>query len=137
MADLTITTAQVLPDTLGSIEDGIAGEAIDAGESIYKKSDDGKWYLTDADALATAATPAVAVNSAAAGQKVSAQKSGSPTIGAGAAPAVGQLYVASTTAGGIAPYADLASGDYVAIIGVGASGNKIKMRAWSSGIAKA
>jgi hypothetical protein len=49
---------------------------------------------------------------------------------------VGQVYVASTNAGGIAPYADLGSGDYVTILGVATTATNLKLSINQSGIAK-
>jgi hypothetical protein len=47
------------------------------------------------------------------------------TLGAAAAPTVGIIYCVSATAGGIAPSADLTTGDYVTILGVGATTNRL------------
>ena len=47
MADLTITAANVAPGA-GAVKDtGTAGEALTAGQLVYKKSADGKWYKAD------------------------------------------------------------------------------------------
>jgi hypothetical protein len=60
------------------------------------------------------------------------QTAGPITIGAGAAPAVGTIYCLSATAGGIAPSADLATGNRTTILGVGAATNAIVLRVNSS-----
>ena len=52
--------------------------------------------------------------------------------------AVGQAYVVSAAnAGGIAPYADLASTNQVTLLGVGQTTSRIKLAGNASGIAKA
>lgn len=128
MADLSVTVAQVLPDTTGTYLDGIAGAAITAGQAVYVDSTTRTVKLADANASAlTAAAKGIALHGALTGQPIRAQRTGTPTIGAAAAPVVGTIYVVSATAGGICPAADLATGHYVTILGVGVTGNKLKM----------
>jgi predicted transcriptional regulator len=134
MADLSITTSEVQPGT-ASTPTLVAGEAIDAGEVIYKKAADGEAYLADADAEASAEAIGIAVCSAAAGQKVAYQKTGTVTIGSSASVAQGQVYVVSGTAGKIAPEGDLATDDYVTILGVGNDADGIDLDINATGIA--
>lgn len=130
MADLSITASQVVQSsTTSDIEHGTAGEAITVGQSVYKKASDGKIYKADADnSSATAAAIGIAVSGAdAASQSVSWQKTGTITIGAAAAITAGATYYVSDTAGGIKPEADLTTGDYVTMLGVGNGSNGIVM----------
>lgn len=113
---------------------GTAGETVTAGQPVYLKASDSKYYKADANASAEAAgAVAIMLHGADAGQPIKAQSGGDITIGAGAAPAVGTIYVVSGTAGGIAPSADIATGWYVTILGVGAASNIIKMKVYASG----
>lgn len=139
MADLSITATQVLPDADGTREYGTAAEAITAGQYVYRDATTLTWKLFDANDSTrnTSTAPGVALNGASAGQQIGVQTSGTMTLGAGAAPAVGTIYVASATAGGIAPAADLTTGHVVVVIGVGFTGNKIKLHNWATGVTKA
>ena len=134
MADLSITAAQVLPGADAILEHGTAGAAVTPGQPVYKDASDHKWKLADADSTsAIASARGVAVSqSAADGQSISVQTGGTLTLGAGAGPAVGTIYVLSGTAGGIAPAADLASGDRTTILGVGGATNTLKLSVYAS-----
>lgn len=121
MADLTITAASVLPGSNAAVVQGTAGEAITAGNVVYQSSTTKKWMLADNDsATAEAKAPqGIALNGAALNQPVSVQKSGDITIGATLTP--GTAYYLSSTAGGICPVADVASGDNVVLLGIAKS----------------
>jgi hypothetical protein len=128
MADLSITATSVLKGTGAKTESLIAGAAITAGQSLYKDaSDSNKAKLTDADSATAAARVfyGIALNGAASGQPVVVQTGG--IIAIGATVAVGVAYYLSDTAGGICPFADLESGDYPTIIGIGVSTTAIKI----------
>lgn len=120
MADLTVTASQVLPGAGARFADGTAGVAVTAGQVVYQSTSD-TMLLADADAGTPAAANGrgIALNGASIGQPVRIQTEGTITLGAGAAPVKGTIYVLSGTAGGICPAADLASGDRVTVLGVG------------------
>lgn len=134
MADITVTPASVLKGTNATTETGIAGEAIDAGEVVYKKAADGKFWLSDANDATVAVNAAygIALNSAAANQPVVVQTRGSITIGATIT--AGTIYVLSATAGGIAPAADLTTGWSRTILGVASSTTVIDLSIVNTGI---
>lgn len=135
MADLTITPAQVLPGSDAIFSEGVAGAAITPGQSVYQDgSDANKWKLADADStILTAAARGIAVGQAAAdGQRITVQTGGTITLGAGAAPTLGIIYVVSGTAGGIAP-SPAGSGDWTTILGVAGATNTLKMSVFASG----
>jgi len=121
MADLVITAASVVA-TSGSreIEHGRAGATITAGQVVYKASN-GKYALADNDsATAAAKTPrGIALHGASDDQPLAVLTGGEITIGATLT--AGMDYYLSSTAGGICPRADLASGDYVVLIGMAKS----------------
>lgn len=136
MADVTVTAASVL--WTGSKDTGLAGATITRGQPLYMDATDGnRLKPADADVAATSAIVGIALNDAADEQPVEyGYGDGTLTVG-GAGVVVGQIYVVSTTAGGIAPYSDLLSGDFVAFIGVGATTSTIKCKLFDSQIAKA
>ena len=134
MADLTINAADVVPPATG-VNAGTAGDAVAAGQSGYLDSTDGnRVKLADADnTAATAEAVGVAVNSAPkAGQPVSYLTLGDLTVTSGVT--VGEIYVVSGTAGGVAPEGDLASSDYVTILGIGKTATSIAVKVHVSGI---
>lgn len=88
------------------------------------------------DGAAKAAVAGITVNGASSGQKVNYQKSGDLTSGSTAL-TVGQTYINSTNAGGIAPISDLASGSYVSILGVATSATNLKLGILNSGTTRA
>jgi hypothetical protein len=136
MADLSITATQVQPDTTSGVNNGYyAGATIAAGDVVYVDTSTSTWKLADTNdgGQSTATILGIALCGAVSGQPVTVQVTGSPTLGAGAAPVVGTIYVLSATPGKIAPAADLATGWRTSIIGVGTTGNKIKLNIFLSG----
>ena len=137
MPDLTITVASV-KKVSGSTktDEGTAGVTITAGQSVYKDSTNSdKYALADADTQAASVCKGIALHAALADQPLEVGTGG--LIDIGATVTVGQVYVVSTTAGGVAPYSDLAAGDYVSIIGVGTTVARIDLRINNSETAKA
>lgn len=134
MVDISVTSANVDPGANAVIKHGYAGEAITAGQAIYKSATDGLIYLGDADSATDAVQDCdgIAVNSAAANQPVAYQESGQIDIGGTVT--VGEIYVLSGTAGGVAPEGDLATGDKVVIIGVGVTSTDILLGLFNSGV---
>lgn len=131
MADLVITAASVISS--GRKETGTAGATVTAGQVVYLDSADNKFKLADNDS-ATAAVRAphgIALNGAATGQPLTVHTGGSIVIGATVA--VGTVYMLSSTAGGIAPVADLGAGDYNSTIGVATSTTAIDVDIQSAG----
>ena len=131
MADATVTAANVQPVTTGTNQTKIAsvtaGATITAGQSVYKNSS-GTWALADADASAETAGQrgvGVALNGASSSQPLDVATGGEYDPGFTATEGV--MYVLSGTAGGVAPSADLATGDWVTILGVGNSSGNIDL----------
>lgn len=122
MADISITAANVVKGSNAVVEAGTAGATITAGQVVYKDASDGKYKLADADS-ATAAAKAprgIALNGASNNQPLSILRSGDITIGA-TLTAGTAYYLSPTTAGGICPLADVASGDDVVLLGLAES----------------
>ena len=134
MVDVSVTASGVLPESGAEIQSGYAGATITAGQALYKDSSDSN-SLKPADADDTSAKATVvgiALNSASDGQPVDYQTRGNIDIGGTVT--VGTVYVLSGTAGGICPAADLATGDYTSIIGVGVDADSIKLGILNSGV---
>lgn len=135
-ADITISAASVVPSAHAVQLQATAGATITAGQPIYLDTNDAdtqgraKAKLSDADS-ATAAVRVVdgiAINSASAGQPVIYVVS-DPALTIGGSQTVNTILILSGTAGGIAPSADLSSGEYLVVIGVVKSATTIFFRA--------
>ena len=132
MADITITAASVVPGANATQIQGTAGETITAGMAVYLKSSDSRWWKAQADGTSAESgvgsnTLGVALTGSSAGQPIIVDTADTNGITIGGTTVVGTVYCVSATAGGICPWADLASTNYVTIVGVGDTSNKIKM----------
>lgn len=120
MADLTITASAVVKTSTTSILEGIAGGTVTAGQPVYKDTTASNTLKPcDADVLASSKAVGIALHSASTNQPLKYASRGDLTMGA--VMTKGVPYFVSTTAGGICPYGDLASGDYVTFLGVASS----------------
>lgn len=131
MADLTITPANVAlaGNTTGAGPSVVQyGEAVTQGEPLYLNTSDGKYYLADADASATAAEATKLAMTPASADGYGIVAGAGMEVNLGATLTVGTTYVVSATAGGIAPIADLTTGDYTCIIGTAQTASKIKLQ---------
>lgn len=135
MTDISITAANVIAGSDANIESGTAGATITAGQAVYKSSTTKKWLLADSDsATAEARVPGgIALNGASNGQPIVVQKSGDITIGATLT--AGTAYYLSDEPGAICPLADLASGDYVVLIGLAKSTTVLDIDIQNPGVA--
>lgn len=135
MSDISITAANVQKTATSKTESGVAGATITAGQWVYKDPSTGKYLLADCDsATAAARVPAgVALNGAADGQPLAIATAGPVTIGGTLT--AGVAYYLSATAGGMAPVADLASGDYPCILGIATSASVLDIAIHSAGVA--
>lgn len=126
MADLSQTAANV-NRVSGRTRAGVAGDTITAGMPVYEDlADSNHFKPADADASEAASKAAgIALGGGSDGQEIIVQFSGE--IDPGATATEGVVYVVSATAGGIAPVADLTTGDYVCILGIGNSNGNIDM----------
>jgi hypothetical protein len=135
MADITITAASVLPGSNAAVVHGTAGATITAGQVVYQAANDKKWKLADNDSATAEIRIAtgIALNGASDGQPIAVQKSGDITIGGTLT--AGVSYFLSSTPGGIAPYADIASGDYVCLLGMSKSTTVLALDISYTGVA--
>lgn len=123
MADITVTAANVAVGA-STLRTKIVqfGEAVTQGQVLYLSTSDSKYYKCDADAAASAIAECIALTPGSTNGyglvAIAATEPGKALVNLGATLAVGTVYAVSTTAGGIAPIADLASGDYITTLGV-------------------
>jgi len=132
MADLSITAANVR--SYGTQVSGIAGESITQGQTVRLNTSTGKYVISSDDSAANAATAGIALNAASDNQPLYVHTAG--LINPGATVAVGKVYVQSTS-GAIAPVDDIASSEYITVIGVGTTTSRIKVAINQSGVAAA
>ena len=136
MADLVVTAASVQPGAGAATKKGTAGEAITAGQAVFKAADNTIQLAENDQTVDEAAIVGVAVNSAeAAGQPVEYVITGEVTFNA--VIAAGQVYIVGAAPGGIAPEADAITGEFVSVVGVGVSTTSIKLGILQSGVAHA
>jgi len=133
MADLVITPANVLAYGGAPTKDGVAGETLTAGQTLYRKAADGKLYKAAATSAALAAAVGVALNGGAAGQPVKYCEGGG--LNPGATVAVGTIYGVTDTAGGIGPVSERAAADFITILGIGITASRINLAINASGVA--
>jgi hypothetical protein len=128
-ADVTIVAATLVPGANAQVRQGVAGVAITAGQLVYIDTTTNTWKLTDANLSAAAAdVDGIAGNTAGAGQALTVITA-DDDLTLGGTTAKGTIYIASATAGGIAPAADLVSGWYAIVVAVGKDTTKIRFRA--------
>ena len=133
MVDISVTAANVVKGTGAVTQNGTAGATITAGQSIYLDTVAGTLKLADADVVASAAAAGIALHGASLNQPLAYQSAGRITIGGTVV--VGTVYVVSITAGGVAPLADIASGDFVTVLGIGVTTAIIALDIQVSGVA--
>lgn len=135
-SDLSITAANVVKGSTSAVKtlSGIASESVTAGQTAYRDPTTKKFGKADANgASALRSVSGIFLNTAGANQPVVVQTDGPITIGATVT--VGEIYVSSATAGGIAPEADLTTGHYVSVLGIGISATQIDLKMHNSGVA--
>ncbi len=135
MTDISVTAANVLPAAGAVSKNGIAGEAITAGQSVFEAADGDLELCENDQAAIDAACVGVALNDAAVGQQVNYAITGDVTFNA--VLAAGETYIVGAAPGGIAPEVDAVAGEFVTIIGVGTSTTNLKLGILQSGVAHA
>lgn len=135
MADLSVTAANVVKGSNAVVEHGHAGETITAGQVVYLDTSTMLYMKADADAAtALARTPrGIALNGASLNQPLAVQTRGDITIGATLTPGT-TYYLSGATAGGIAPLADVGTGEYFVVIGVAKSAAVLALALTYSGV---
>jgi hypothetical protein len=140
MADLSITAASVLASSSGIIERRFTyGATVTAGQQLYLNSSN-QWVPGDSNAAVTGNgvtdTNGISLNGGASGQPADVLIKDLGGLTLGATLTVGQTYVRSSTAGGIAPISDLTSLDYTVILGVAKTAALLIFQPLAGGAAK-
>jgi hypothetical protein len=134
MADLSITAANVFKGDGATTEQGLSGEAFEAGDVLYKDATTSKWMKGDNTTATKAACTGMALNTAAAAnQPCVVQTGGEITLGT--VLTKGLLYVVGATAGQISPASDLGTGEFSTFVGVAESTSSLKLGFLASGVA--
>ena len=131
--EIVVTATSVVKGTGATVEKSyLAGEAITAGQACYVKSD-GKLWKSQCDGTAAEATFAgIALNGAAAEQPVQMVVEGLITIGATVV--AGTIYVVGSVAGGICPWASLATPNYVSVVGYATTSGILFVKPINTGV---
>ncbi len=134
MADYTIVPADVkISGSNVRATTVVAGEAISEGQLVYLDTVSGKYKLALATAEASANVVGVSVTSAATDGYFLMQSS--RNYFAGTTLVAGDPIYLSATAGAICPHADLASTNYVTLLGHAISTSEIEISIDVTGIA--
>jgi hypothetical protein len=140
MADLTISAPEDVSLTTvagGELRRVTAGETITQGKSVYRKSTDDNWYLSNAaTSVDTAKAGGIAMTPATVGEDFMLAER-SVTIDLGVNLVLGETYIASNTNGGVAPIGDWASGWYKTILGTATATRQLLLDPKATGVAKA
>jgi hypothetical protein len=132
MSDLSITVTSVLGATGSTIIQGTLGATVTEGQALYLDSSAGTYKLADTnDTSAIATIAGIAMTGGVSGQPVSVLTGGDYNPG-GTILTVGEIYVLSATAGGVAPADDLATGWKTAVIGVALTTSSMHFIGYSS-----
>ena len=134
MAAISITAANVVKGADATVvQTNLAGETVTAGQALYLKESDTRWWLSQSDGTeAEAAVRGVALNGASAGQPLAVQTLGEITIGGTVA--VGTFYAVGRTAGAIVPVSDLANPDRVSLVGYGKTAAILVLKPTATGV---
>jgi len=135
MADLSVTAANCVKGSNAIVENGHAGETITAGQVVYLDSSTNLYMKADADAATAAARNprGIALNSASLNQPLAVQTKGDLTLGATLTAGI-SYYLSGATAGGIAPVADVGTGEYYVLIGLATSTSVLRLSLNYSGV---
>jgi hypothetical protein len=130
MASVNLGTG-VLPGSDASLKDEVSGEAILAGQVVYREVTTKKVKLASAASAEKADTVGVAMSSApTAGQIIKVQWDGEVT--GTATLVVGEPYFVSDTAGSVMPAADISAGEYVTLVGIARTATKLALGIFAS-----
>jgi hypothetical protein len=121
MADLSQTATSVVG--LGERLTGTLGGTVAAGNAVRRQAA-GTWVVSTNASAAGSQVDGIALSGGAVGQPFTYQKAGN--INLGATLAAGAIYVLSVD-GAISAVNDVATGDYVTVLGVGLSTSLMKM----------
>jgi hypothetical protein len=135
MADLSLTAANIVPSVNALKGNGIAGETITAGQTVYKKASDGLYYKADGNDTTKVPVAGIAVCGVANGQPFFFIYE-DPALAVGTHGAgTGTPLFQSTTPGGICAAADLATGNRTTLLGITTSATTVAVKIVDGGVA--
>lgn len=139
MADLSgITAVRPTADTISTRV--TYGATIAAGQLLYLDSSDNEYKLALSDSGSATTTTAnasgIAITPGVDGGYGYIATAGTVFL-VGTTMAIGEQYMLSNTPGGIAPDADIGTGDYVTQCGVATTANLLRLGFYASGITHA
>lgn len=120
-ADLSITATSFVPSTKAKYFTGVAGATITAGQPVCYNATTKRYVLADADGSGLTNVEGLAANGAAAGQPLRIVTEDPELILGATLSMTAPVYVLSGTAGGIAPTADIGTGEYPIVLLVATS----------------
>lgn len=128
MSDLSITATSVAKGAGAKVKHGNTGTAaLTAGQPIYIDATTGLAEKSRANAAGTYLADGVALHASSPGQPI-AYAAKAPAFIPGATLVKGVTYVVSAAAaGGIAPQADLTTGNFVCVLGVATSASVLNL----------
>ena len=117
-ADVSVTAANVRVSTSGDaqIMPGTFGETVTAGQVLYQSSTDARFYLADVNVAGKTVIAGIAINGGAAGQPALVCTEDPNFTPGFTLSTSAPFYVASATAGGIAPVGDVTTGWFGTVI---------------------
>jgi hypothetical protein len=132
MTDIVVTPATVVAGADASIDFGVAGQAITAGQVVYLETATNKLKLADNNStdLEVRTPRGIALNGAANDQPIAVIRSGQVTIGTLVA---NVAYYLSDTPGGICAVADLAAGEYPTLLGMAKTTTSLDVHIYTTG----
>ena len=129
MADITFTAANIIPssDAVYLYDPAVAGETLVAGDIVYYKTGDQRYWKADAGASATSKVAGMCAGGAAAGQQFKLIISDS-ACAVGAVLTQGYPYTLSDTAGKMCDVSTTiaAANQYVIVVGVAQTTSTLK-----------
>jgi hypothetical protein len=133
MVDIVVTAANVIAASSATVREGRAGGTITAGQPVYADAaDNGDLKAADNNvSAALAQVVGIALHGASDGQPLKYIVEGDLT--AGATLTVGETYVLSATAGGIAPVADIST-NFVTVLGVARTAAIMQVKINATGV---
>ena len=135
MADLTQTAANVNGHVGFKTSNIVYGETVVAGNAVYKKATDSKYWKAINSAAADATAVGIALTGGAADEPGVIQISG--PVDLGATLTIGEQYYVSNTAGAIAPAADIGTGEFPFLLGIASAADKLEIKLFGTGVAHA
>lgn len=127
-ADLSITPASFVPSINAVYQEGLAGATVTAGQPVCLNAATKRYVLADSDDADKIGVLGLAAHGASAGQPLRIVTEDSDlTLGATLSMSV-PVYVLGSTAGGIAPSADISVGEYPIVLLVAKSTTKCVLK---------